>query len=565
MTEITQYDSEMLKIVKDPVKWAKVHLKSDDPKDKGPRWYQEQILRHPHNRKVLRCGRRIGKCIEENQRVLIENGEYVPIRELFLKQHKGIEVISLGEKLENTPSPIFQIEDNGLKESFKVTTRRGNEVILTENHPLLTIDGWVEVKDLVIGDMVATPKEIPYFGKDVTRSDNFIKLLGYLTTSCSYLNNVLTLEIKSDDILSDIQRICNEEELILIQKTEKLYFLINKNNHEAVEIFKNSNNDIPKEVYSYSKEKLSIFISAIYDSQGWRSAGKTPEIGYGSRNKEFLNNLSHLLLRFGIRPSIIKRQVNGSIYYQLMIYKINDIRAFMKFFSKSAFKDYTAVYQLANSKEDAPTLVPRGKALEEEILRKNIKIRKTDAKTIQEDKLLHLSKKYKSQLLYEMATSDVYYDKIVNIENVGARQTYDVFVPETHNLIVEDMYVHNTWTMVAHMLWVAFTCNGGKDPKGATCVVATPYDTQARLIYDELIGHITRNQSLKESVESTTKNPYFIKFKNGSVIKLFTAGTKSGSAGGSLRGQKATWLYMDKTLSLYIVRCIENLVNSGKP
>lgn len=106
--------------------------------------------------------------------------------------------------------------------------------------------------------------------------------------------------------------------------------------------------------------------------------------------------------------------------------------------------------------------------------------------------------------------------------------------------------IGKTWSMIAHMLWVSFTGNGGKKPHGAICIVATPYDTQARLIYDELMKTISKNPTLMQSLKSTTKNPYFIEFKNGSVIKLFTAGTRSGSEGGSLRGQAADWIYMDE-------------------
>lgn len=107
--------------------------------------------------------------------------------------------------------------------------------------------------------------------------------------------------------------------------------------------------------------------------------------------------------------------------------------------------------------------------------------------------------------------------------------------------------IGKTWTMTAHMLWVAFTCNGGKNlKKGATCLVATPYDSQAREIFDQLKTFIDNNPVLQNSVKSMTKNPYLIEFKNKSRIKLFTAGTRSGAEGGSLRGQKADWLYLDE-------------------
>lgn len=107
--------------------------------------------------------------------------------------------------------------------------------------------------------------------------------------------------------------------------------------------------------------------------------------------------------------------------------------------------------------------------------------------------------------------------------------------------------IGKTWTMCAHMLWVAFTCNGGQQlTKGATCIVATPYDNQARLIFDELRKFIENNPVLMDSVSNMTRNPYIITFKNKSAIKLFTAGTRSGAEGGSLRGQKADWIYMDE-------------------
>lgn len=107
--------------------------------------------------------------------------------------------------------------------------------------------------------------------------------------------------------------------------------------------------------------------------------------------------------------------------------------------------------------------------------------------------------------------------------------------------------IGKTWTMTAHMLWVAFTCNGGlKQKTGATCIVATPYESQIREIYDQIKTFIDNNDVLKASVKSMTKNPFNVEFHNKSRIKLFTAGTRSGAEGGSLRGQKADWIYMDE-------------------
>jgi len=40
--------------------------------------------------------------------------------------------------------------------------------------------------------------------------------------------------------------------------------------------------------------------------------------------------------------------------------------------------------------------------------------------------------------------SDIYWDKIVSIEYVGEKQTYDLTIPETHNFVANDIIVHNS-------------------------------------------------------------------------------------------------------------------------
>ena len=170
-----------------------------------------------------------------------------------------------------------------------------------------------------------------------------------------------------------------------------------------------------------------------------------------------------------------------------------------------------------------------------------------------EEKALRYSENLQDAWLHDLANSDVYWEEITNIESAGEQMTYDVFMPKHHNLIVEDILVHNTWTMVAHMLWAAFTNLGGTKKNGpVTCLVATPYDSQARLIFDELRQHIDGNELLSDSIKTITKNPYYIEFKSGAKIKLFTAGTSAGQSAASMRGQKADYLYLDKRVIEFV-------------
>ena len=137
-------------------------------------------------------------------------------------------------------------------------------------------------------------------------------------------------------------------------------------------------------------------------------------------------------------------------------------------------------------------------------------------------------------------SSDILWDRITSIKYVGEKETYDISVPETHTLISDDIVSHNTTTMVIHILWYGFTRKDSKQ------VIAAPYDSQIRMIFDMLRQFIDNSPELRNSIASSTRNPHEIKLKNGASIKGFTAGTRSGAEGGSLRGQAADWLYMDE-------------------
>lgn len=142
------------------------------------------------------------------------------------------------------------------------------------------------------------------------------------------------------------------------------------------------------------------------------------------------------------------------------------------------------------------------------------------------------------------APGDYHFVPLKSITSIGEQQTYDVHVPKTHNLVVEDVFVHNTWTMAGHMLWVAMTYWGGRlshrAEKGIDILVVAPYDVQAKEIYDTLNDMIDNNDALSASLLTRRQGPpREIEFHNGSTIKLFTAGTSSSANAASIRGQRA--------------------------
>lgn len=555
----TNHDREMLEIMRDPAKWAAHHL------GEAPRWYQEQILRHPHHRKVLRCGRRIGKCIEETQRVLDPvTGEYWTVDELFKRQKDGEKpsLITLNEKYQLDPSEAFFVEDNGVKDTFLVRTKYGAEVILTGNHPVLTLDGWVEVDALQKGMRIATPSALPYFGNGLTLYEK-VRVAGYLLAGGHYSNNQLTFSTKSQSSMKDFVYNAEKLGLKVIKQVHKENTCVITSAIDGEILQSVIDRKIPSFVFGLKKEQMALFLNCLYAVNGWAYNGTRPEIGFATVSKKLAQDIKHLLLRFGIQSNLqTKKQKykdSFSYIYQLMIHRRESLMLFaMDINILGQEKTLIGIKETAENTEVVEHTVPVEvwKHIEEE--RREKKMSKAQVAGSKDERLrtgvaptISKIRKYadnlESAFLYDLARADLIWEEVTDIQGLGKRQTYDVFVPETHNLVVEDVLVHNTWTMTAHMLWVAFTCNGGTEiKKGATCLVATPYDTQAREIFDQLNNFIDNNPVLQAAVASVRRSPYEIVFKNKSRIKLYTAGTRSGSEGGSLRGQKASWLYMDE-------------------
>ncbi len=106
----------------------------------------------------------MGKCVVGETPILDpETGALIPIQELVQKRSGKIATLDTDWKLKKD-SPSAFVAD-GIKPTFKITTALGKELEATAVHPLLTIKGWRELKDLKAGDRIATPRKLPYFGK----------------------------------------------------------------------------------------------------------------------------------------------------------------------------------------------------------------------------------------------------------------------------------------------------------------------------------------------------------------------------------------------------------------
>jgi replicative DNA helicase len=98
-----------------------------------------------------------------------------------------------------------------------------------------------------------------------------------------------------------------------------------------------------------------------------------------------------------------------------------------------------------------------------------------------------------------------------------------------------------TDALAVHILHYCFT------NKNRRVLIVAPYKSQTEEIISRIRGFISTNSKLIASVSRDVSSPFYeLKFKNGSRIRGFSSGTKSGAEGVAIRGQDADRIYLDE-------------------
>ena len=104
-----------------------------------------------------------------------------------------------------------------------------------------------------------------------------------------------------------------------------------------------------------------------------------------------------------------------------------------------------------------------------------------------------------------------------------------------------------TETLVVAMLYSLFTKPGIPASEGFKIVLITPYQAQIDLIFNRMMQLVRSNPVTQNSIRRNVKAPiYTVELHNESIIRGFTAGTKSGGNAEAVRGQHGNMLVFDE-------------------
>ena len=419
-----------------------------------------------------------GKCHRKGTKISMSDGtlkniEDVKIGDFVLSTNKELKLI------EKEITDTFAIDP---KQVVEVITKRGLKIYSANTHKYMTDSGWRTVSELNKNDFIATARKTNFGLKSDTKGIDFIKILAYLlgdghipkTGNITFTNfnlkiiedfknsiEKLGLKVKDQIDLEgnlDYMRVLEGREISLRNKLDELKLL---GSYSDTKFF-------PNFIFQLNENLLSVFLSRLYGTDGWATVGNRCEIGYCTTSEKMASQLVSLLSKFGISARIssyFPKREDGTYYkkaYTVSIKDKNDILTFTNRIGIYGKEDacrlvLNSISKQSRKKSGSLDRIPKS------IIRnitENISASKKDGSSKLKDQLrttidnnkgcrkefvIEASEKLNSKELYDIATSDIYWDEIKEINYLKIEEEmYDFEVSDFHNYIANGIISHNS-------------------------------------------------------------------------------------------------------------------------
>jgi len=383
----------------------------------------------------------MGKCVAWDTPIVDpRTGAVRTAAELHRAGERGdtVRILALGDDHHLAVATPSAYVDDGRKPVFRVRTRLGREVRTTASHPFLTPEGWRPLATLSEGDTVAVPRKLPVFGSDPMPGAE-VGLLGYLVgcglpyddgpvLCCS--DPVVALDIRDHGERAGIDVTNRSLGHDTPQYDVDACPAVDRLAHRHRLAGAPEHRRVPEAVYRLPRHQLAAFLNRVLaiGASTWIPAGAAGRgrVLLASPSARLVRDLQHLFLRFGInaavRAPVVAANDHAWVSHELEISGADDLACLaheIGVLGQQAALEELVVHARAVSE---PVLVGRGPA--------GVRVATPSA-----------------------GGGDVRWDEIVAIEADGVDQVYDLTIPELHNFVAGDIYVHNTsfaLGMVAH-------------------------------------------------------------------------------------------------------------------
>lgn len=383
-------------------------------------------------------------------------------------------------------SKVTDWVDQGSKNVYNIKTYNHN-IKLTADHKVLTFDGWKQTKDLTTEDYIALPYILPEVKHTNTLTDDAIKIIAYILGdgNSTTENYGLTFTKTDPIVISDLANAVKSFNCELIQLDYKSY-RIKKNDNLPLCSYKSPvktllkevglhgkksfQKEIPFEIFKLDNDKLALFISRLWSTDGHVTDGN---IVYSSTSINLIKQLKHLLLRFRIHSKVLmSERPPYKNLYKLNILGRKNINIFIDKIGLVGRKN-DKLNLLLNNKKYKSNQISREEIIPYSVVdlikkytyaagytgqdishllgkeRTSFPEFKPDRLKISRDIINKIGNFIDNSELKEMGNSQLCWAKINSINPEGIAKVYDLSIKDDPNFLANGIVVHNCRKLTA--------------------------------------------------------------------------------------------------------------------
>jgi len=435
-------------------------------------------------------------CLTAETRVLrADTGAEMSMGELLASGETDVPVWSLDESLRYVRRHLTHVFSTGTRPVFRLTLSSGKQVRATENHPFLTYAGWRALGDLRTGDRLAVPRHVPApDALDPWKDEEVILLAHMLGDGSMVARQPLRYASIDEENLAVVSQAALSFGVVAVRDdyaaarctTLRLRAPFRLGHGvrnpiaqwlDEVGVFglRSHEKFVPDEVFHVSKRQIALFLRHIWATDGSVTVAKNGRGGrvyYASTSRRLIDDLSRLLLRFGISTRVRTTRKEGyRDGYTLDISGTDSQRRFLQEIgvhgSRGVAADrlLTAIREVkANTNVDTVPVevwdtvktVMADRQMTQRQFQKAIGVQYNGSAFYRHapsrERLGRVAAALDSAELELYAVNDVLWDKVVAVEPDGVEEVFDATVAGGHNFVANGIAVHNSIEQDADMV-----------------------------------------------------------------------------------------------------------------
>lgn len=377
--------------------------------------------------------------------------------------------------------PITGTEPNGVKKVLRIRLFSGRFIDCTENHPLLTVGGWREAATLAVDESIAVARRLPFPAAPKPLPRHFGRLLGYIVGDGSFGKGQPIITTAEPETVRRFEEIASEHGWRLYKDGKYGYHFRSARLsrgwrqdtatvrlREFIKPARSAEKVVPPCMFEAPEQDVRDFLSAYFAADGTSNDRREGTATYTSISEQLLRGVQHLLTRLGIWSNLRRHcsKIKGQDYFYWQL-RINggDLVKFAEVVDVEGKKGQMlqATANKARQKRHFPeqdsipagwrSYLPRGcgrrdAGLTLGTLRRKYGIRAD--KNYKRGTARHIVEQVAeltgNEDIRKLCSPDIAWDRVVEIEDLGEKETFAISVRDDKTYISGEVISHNSET-----------------------------------------------------------------------------------------------------------------------